>query len=130
MSQVFVFGFLLASEKLKIFCYQRVKEGYINSICVKPTLCMYGLHSLHGKFSGFHFLTSLLKVLIAVNFFKSRGTMFQTWEPRYKILFIPWKTLKTLGKTRWILQFVNIMPFFKTRTYYSWRKVFRYFEHL
>ena len=40
--------------------------------------CMYVLHSLHGQFSGFRFLIFLLKALIVVNFFISRGTMFQT----------------------------------------------------
>ena len=40
---------------------------------MKPTFCIYGLHSLHGQFSNFRFFTSLLKALIFVKFFISAG---------------------------------------------------------
>ena len=40
---------------------------------MKPTFCIYGLHSLHGQFSNFQFFTSILKALIVVKFFNSAG---------------------------------------------------------
>ena len=35
---------------------------------MKPTFCIYGLHSLHRQFSNFQFFTYLLKALIVVSF--------------------------------------------------------------
>ena len=40
---------------------------------MKPTFCIYGLHSLHGQFSNVPFFTYLLKALIVVKFFISTG---------------------------------------------------------
>ena len=53
------------------------KRALAQCVLPKLTLFMYGLHSLHGQFSGFHFFTSLLKALILVKFFISKKTMFQ-----------------------------------------------------
>ena len=57
LSQCFLFGLPHTSEDLlSLLIFSEGQKGYIGS---KPTLSMYGLHSLHRKFSGFHFLTSL-----------------------------------------------------------------------
>ena len=53
------------------------KDALAQYVLTKPALYMYELHSLHGQCFGFHFLTSLLKGLIAIHFFISRGIMFQ-----------------------------------------------------
>ena len=118
MSHCFLCESLNTLKKLKIFlCFQNAKNGCIGSICVNKVYVLHvwfaDLHSLHGQFSGFHFLNSLLKALIIVNFFSSRGTMFRIWGLGYEILSIPWKTLWILGKTH----VVNIFSFFKNLTF-------------
>ena len=47
---------------------------------------MYGLHSLQGQFTGFHFLISLLK-----------GTISHILGPRKEMLSVPLKTLRIFG---------------------------------
>ena len=56
---------------------------------MKPTLCIYGLHSLHGQFSNFQFFTSLLKALIVFKFFISTGIISHIWGSRYEMLSLP-----------------------------------------
>ena len=34
----------------------------MESVYIKSTFCIYGLHSLHRQFSNFQFFTSLLKL--------------------------------------------------------------------
>ena len=118
MSHCFLCESLNTLKKLKIFlCFQNAKNDCIGSICVNKVYVLHvwfaDLHSLHGQFSGFQFLNSLLKALIIVNFFNSRGTMFRIWGLGYEILSIPWKTLWILGKTH----VVNIFSFFKNLTF-------------
>ena len=36
----------------------------MEGVYIKPTFCIYDLHSLHGQFSNFQLFTSLLKALI------------------------------------------------------------------
>ena len=48
----------------------------------KPTFCMYGLHSLQGQFTGFHFLISLLKTFTVSYCFNSLGTISHILGPR------------------------------------------------
>ena len=60
----------------------------------KPTFCMYGLHSLQGQFTGFHFLISHLKEFADSNCFNS-GTISQILGPRKEMLSVPLKTLRT-----------------------------------
>ena len=60
---------------------------------------MYGLHSLQGQFSGFHFLISLLKAFTVSNCFNSVGTILQILGPRTEMLFVPIKTLVTFRLT-------------------------------
>ena len=50
---------------------------------------MYDLHSLHGQFSGSHFLISFLKACNDVSFLNSLGTIFHIFRPRNEILSIP-----------------------------------------
>ena len=65
LSLCFNFGLLNTSEKLKSFCFQEVAKGYIDSTCVNKAYALYvGLHTLHGKFYDFHFLTSLWLMLV------------------------------------------------------------------
>ena len=79
--------------------FSESKKGALAEYALtKPTLCMYDLQSPPGQLSGFHFLTSLLTALIVVNFFISRRTMFQIWEPRYEKLFLLDRKLWNLGK--------------------------------
>ena len=58
---------------------------------------MYGLHSLQGQFTGFHFLISLLKTLTVSNCFNSLGTISYILGPRKEMLSVPLKTLRTFG---------------------------------
>ena len=52
---------------------------------------MYGLHSLHGQFSGCHFLISFLKASTDVFFLISFGTTFQIFRARNEILSVSQK---------------------------------------
>ena len=54
---------------------------------------MYDLHSLHGQFSGSHFLISFLKACNDVSFLNSFETIFQIFGPKNEILSVPQKTL-------------------------------------
>ena len=56
---------------------------------------MYGLNSLQGQFSGFHFLIYLLKALTVSNCFNLLGTISQILGPRIEMLSEPLKTLRT-----------------------------------
>ena len=56
---------------------------------------MYGLHSLQGQFTRFHFLISLLKAFTVSNCFNSLGTISQILGPRKEMLSVPLKTLRT-----------------------------------
>ena len=56
---------------------------------------MYGLHSLQGHFSGFHFLISLLKAFAVSSCFNTPGAITQNLEPRIEMLSVPLKTLRT-----------------------------------
>ena len=47
---------------------------------------MYDLHSLHGQFSGCHFLISSLKASNNVSFLNSLATISQIFVPRNEIL--------------------------------------------
>ena len=60
-----------------------------------PIFCMYGLHSLQGQFTGFHFLISLLKAFTVSNCFNSLGTISQILGPRKEMLSVPLKILCT-----------------------------------
>ena len=60
---------------------------------------MYELHSLHGQFSGCHFLISFLKACNNVFLLNSLGTIFQIFGPRSEILFVPQKALLTFGNS-------------------------------
>ena len=60
---------------------------------------MYDLHSLHGQFSGCHFLISFLKTSNDVSFLKSLGKIFQILGPRNEILSLLQKTFLTFGKS-------------------------------
>ena len=54
---------------------------------------MYDLHSLHGQFSGSHFLISFLKACNDASFLNSFETIFQIFGPKNEILSVPQKTL-------------------------------------
>ena len=56
---------------------------------------MYGLHSLQGQFSGFHFLISFLKAFTVSNCFNSLCAISQILGPRIEMLSVPLKTLRT-----------------------------------
>ena len=56
---------------------------------------MYDLHSLHGQFSGSHFLISFLKACNNVSSLNSLGTIFHIFGPRNEILSVPQKILLT-----------------------------------
>ena len=58
---------------------------------------MYGLHSLQGQFTGFHFLISLLKALTVSNCFNSLGTISHILGARKEMLSVPLKTLCKFG---------------------------------
>ena len=60
---------------------------------------MHDLHSLHGEFSGCHFLVSFLKACNDVSFINSLGTIFQIFGRRNKTLSVPEKTLLTFGNS-------------------------------
>ena len=60
---------------------------------------MYDLHSLHGQFSGCHFLISFLKAFNDVSFFNSLGTIFQIFGLRIEILSVPQRALLTFGNS-------------------------------
>ena len=56
---------------------------------------MYGLHSLQGKLTGFHFLISLLKAFRDFNCFNSLGATSHILGPRKEMFSVPLKTLLT-----------------------------------
>ena len=56
---------------------------------------MYGLHSLQGQFTGFHFLTSLLKAFTVSNCVNSLGTISQILGPIIEVLSEPLTTHRT-----------------------------------
>ena len=58
---------------------------------------MYDLHSPQKQFTGFHFLSSLLKALTVSNCFNSLGTISHILGPRKEMLSVPLKTLRTFG---------------------------------
>ena len=60
---------------------------------------MYDLHSLHGQFSGPHFIISCLKACNDIFFLNSLGTKFQIFERRNEILSVPRKALLTFGNS-------------------------------
>ena len=60
---------------------------------------MYDLHSLHGQFSGCHFLISFLKAFNDVSSFNSLGTIFQIFGLRIEILSVPQRALLTFGNS-------------------------------
>ena len=60
---------------------------------------MYDLHSIHGQFSGSHFLISFLKACNDVSFLNSLGTIFQYLDPTNEILSFPQKTLLTFNNS-------------------------------
>ena len=58
---------------------------------------MYGLHSMQGQFTGFHFLFSPLRVFTISNSFNLLGTISHILGPRKEMLSVPLKTLRTFG---------------------------------
>ena len=60
---------------------------------------MYDLHSLHGQFSGSHFLISFLKACNNVSSLNSLGTIFHIFGPRNEILSVPQEILLPFGNS-------------------------------
>ena len=60
---------------------------------------MYDLHSLHGQFSGSHFLISFLKACNNVSSLNSLGTIFHIFGPRNEILSDPQEIRLTFGNS-------------------------------
>ena len=58
---------------------------------------MYDSHSLHGQFSGCHFLISFLKAC-NVSFLNSLDTIFQIFGRRNEILSVPQKNTSSYIK--------------------------------
>ena len=56
---------------------------------------MYGLDSLQGQFTGFHFLISLLKAFTVSHCFNLLGTISHILGPRREMLSVPLKTIRT-----------------------------------
>ena len=59
-------------------------------IYMNPTWGIYVLHSLHGQFSGCHFLICVLKELTSSNSFNVLGTKFHILGPKLDKLSEPW----------------------------------------
>ena len=76
---------------------KKVKNYFLRKYQVyeKPTFFMYGLHSLQGQFTGFHFLICLLKAFTVSNCFNLLGTISQILGPRKEMLSVQLKTLRT-----------------------------------
>ena len=62
---------------------------------MNPTPGKYFLHILHGKFSGIHFLISLLKEDKDDFCFVSAGTIFQMFRPKFETVSKPFHTAFT-----------------------------------
>ena len=61
------------------------KNNYMN-----PTRGLYFLHSLHGQFSGCHFLMCVLKELASFNSFSVLGRKFHILGPKLDKLSDLW----------------------------------------
>ena len=61
------------------------KKNYMN-----PAWGIYVLHSLHGQFSGCHFLICVLKELTSSNHFSGLGTKLNILGPKFDKLSEPW----------------------------------------
>ena len=61
---------------------------------IKPRFWTYDLHSLHGQFSGSHFLIRFLKAC-NVSLINSLGKIFQIFRPINEILSVQQNTLLT-----------------------------------
>ena len=61
------------------------KKNYMN-----PTWGIYVLYSLHGQFSGCHFLICVLKELASSNSFNVLGPKFHILGPKFDKLSKPW----------------------------------------
>ena len=59
-------------------------------IYMNPTWGIYVLHSLHGQFSGCHFLICVLKELTSSNSFNVLGTKSHILGPKLDKLSEPW----------------------------------------
>ena len=86
------FPYILLTNQISLFYFLQKYQVY-----KKTTFCVYGLHSLQGQFTGFYFLSFLLKAFTVSNCFNSLGTISHILGPRTEMLSVPLKTLRTFG---------------------------------